>query len=461
MSPVDPAVAAIDEDVQGSESALTRQWRTAGSDESDALEPGTPIDTPSAEREPRAFGLRYGLAVFGVCFGTLPAALGGLSIKVQELVGLASAASTLGLITGVGLLSALLTEPLAGRLSDRTRSRFGMRRPWITLGAVAFVLAIIGIGFSTSIPMLAACWIIAQMGANSIQVLLLAALSDQVPEERLGKVAAIGGAAIPLGMLSAAASLSLLPTMQLRLAVPALIGGSFVLLFALTLKDRMHGSAAVGERKAVSAPGLPVGSYRDFVLAWLMKFSIMFGFGSITSFLTLILARSFAMTVPEQLKFNFMAIAISVGMMILGAAFSGWISSRFGRRKPLLLAGGLLIATGVLLVGCATMIGKSEGLTLIFIGEAVLGAGFGCFLAVDSAVAVAVAPNVATKARDLGILSVANTLPTAVAPLIGGTLLIPLGDSLAPDFGTFLWCMVAGGIAIGGASLSIFLRRVP
>ena len=46
------------------------------------------------------------------------------------------ATAHLGLVSGVGALFALIANPLAGRLSDRTTSRFGMRRPWILGGAL-------------------------------------------------------------------------------------------------------------------------------------------------------------------------------------------------------------------------------------------------------------------------------------------------------------------------------------
>ena len=42
----------------------------------------------------------------------------------------------LGWATGVGALVAVVANPLAGALSDRTGGRFGRRRPWILGGAV-------------------------------------------------------------------------------------------------------------------------------------------------------------------------------------------------------------------------------------------------------------------------------------------------------------------------------------
>lgn len=48
----------------------------------------------------------------------------------------------------IGLAVAMLMQPLAGLLSDRCTSRWGRRRPFITLGALGSSLAVIVVGFS-------------------------------------------------------------------------------------------------------------------------------------------------------------------------------------------------------------------------------------------------------------------------------------------------------------------------
>lgn len=49
--------------------------------------------------------------------------------------------ATLGLIFLIGRLWDALSDPLVGTLSDRTRSRFGRRKPWIAAGALIFALS--------------------------------------------------------------------------------------------------------------------------------------------------------------------------------------------------------------------------------------------------------------------------------------------------------------------------------
>ena len=50
-----------------------------------------------------------------------------------------------GAITTAVLLFDILTDPIIGFLSDRTRSRWGRRAPWMILGAVVLTLGSIGL----------------------------------------------------------------------------------------------------------------------------------------------------------------------------------------------------------------------------------------------------------------------------------------------------------------------------
>ncbi len=50
--------------------------------------------------------------------------------------------AAVGTILMVARLSDVLTDPLIGQLSDRTRSRFGRRKPWVMLGAPLMLLAV-------------------------------------------------------------------------------------------------------------------------------------------------------------------------------------------------------------------------------------------------------------------------------------------------------------------------------
>jgi hypothetical protein len=54
-----------------------------------------------------------------------------LALRVNSLVGIQQAPNSLAVVTGIGALLAMVANPFFGKLSDRTSSRLGMRRPWM------------------------------------------------------------------------------------------------------------------------------------------------------------------------------------------------------------------------------------------------------------------------------------------------------------------------------------------
>lgn len=414
-------------------------------------------------KEPNGFALRYAVASFGAYFAVFAPSLGGLSVKIQQLVGLDDAAKALGTVMGVGFMAGPLIQPLVGKLSDNTTSRFGMRKPWLILGSIGVMFSLTGVGLATTIPSLTIFWCLTQIFSNIVQGTLNATVADHVPENRLGTVAGIGGAAVPIGKMAAALALFLLVSDWQRLALPGILGGMLCLYFAVTLKDRIRieKKERISLRSVLSSYSFTPLLYRDYGLAWISKALVMFGIASNTSYLTLYLARSFGMSVPQQLRFNVFATACIVVTTVVGSIIGGRYSDRIGRRKPFVAGGGTLVAMGVLLLAIAPLISTgSSGLALVLCGEAMIGSGFGLFLAVDMALCIDVLPNPETRAKDLGVLSLANSLPGTIAPLAAGVIFVPLGEALHPQAGYPLWFGVASLITMVGVTLVLKIRSV-
>ncbi|KAA5831157.1 hypothetical protein F1721_20590 [Saccharopolyspora hirsuta] len=109
-----------------------------------AVDPTAPTRTapPDVPRSaPRGFVLRLGLANLGLYSALLTPVVVTMALRVAE-VAPQHKESTLGLVLGVGAVLAMIANPLFGRLSDRTRSRFGRRRPWLV--GTAAVAALLG-----------------------------------------------------------------------------------------------------------------------------------------------------------------------------------------------------------------------------------------------------------------------------------------------------------------------------
>jgi GPH family glycoside/pentoside/hexuronide:cation symporter len=89
---------------------------------------------------PRRVRAGYGVAELGIN-GVEVLIRVGLLIFYTDAVGLDPALA--GYAVAIGVLWDAVTDPLMGRISDRSRSRFGRRRVWIALGAVALAASVV------------------------------------------------------------------------------------------------------------------------------------------------------------------------------------------------------------------------------------------------------------------------------------------------------------------------------
>jgi maltose/moltooligosaccharide transporter len=81
-------------------------------------------------------------------------------------------------------LTGLLVQPLVGHLSDRSRSRFGRRRPFIAIGALLTSLGMLALGFAQTLAAaVVGLWVLTA-SANVTMQPLRALLADLLPADR-------------------------------------------------------------------------------------------------------------------------------------------------------------------------------------------------------------------------------------------------------------------------------------
>lgn len=81
----------------------------------------------------RGFLAALGLASIGAGMASLVPAVLTLSLKAAQ-IDAANATTVLSVAVGIASVFSLLAFPAIGRLSDRTTSRLGRRRPFLLLG---------------------------------------------------------------------------------------------------------------------------------------------------------------------------------------------------------------------------------------------------------------------------------------------------------------------------------------
>src|SRR3989442_2378606 len=162
-----------------------------------------------------------------------------LPLRVNSLVGIKQAPNSLALVAGIGDLVAMFGNPFFGRMSDRTSSRLGMRRPWMVIGLAGGTVGILIVALAPNIPVVLVGWCIAQLFFNALLAALVAVLPDQVPRVQRGLVSGVLGVCLPIASVSGTFLVRLFTGNPIAtFMVPCATGGVFILLFPGSLEDR-------------------------------------------------------------------------------------------------------------------------------------------------------------------------------------------------------------------------------
>lgn len=414
------------------------------------LEDSTSVSAPSR------YVPALGLAFFGLYLALITPAVVSMSFKLQHITDDATAATgALGMILGIGGLVSLVASPLAGRLSDRTTSRFGRRRPWIVGGAVVAFLSLLANGFATSVFVLGAAWAVAQVGLSCALSALTATLPDQVPAGARGKVAGVVGIATPVATLGGTGLVSLLSSDVLRFAVPALIALVLCVGFALTLKDVVLLDAPTerfGAKQFFGSFAFNVRRHPDFGWAWLARFAVNFAYIGVSTFLPMFIVERFALSEQDTIQVVFASHAVIAVSIAISSPIGGWLSDRFQNRRFFVALGGGLLVLGLLLIAFASSV------EVLLAAQLLTGLGAGAFYSVDLALATEVLPTSSDTAKDLGVLNISSALPQSLAPALG-PVVIALG-AMTPLGGYTVWYIFGAAVALAGSVLVFRIRGV-
>ncbi|GAA1947957.1 MFS transporter [Microbacterium aquimaris] len=413
-----------------------------------------PGSTPA--RTPRGYTPGLAAVNFGVYLALLTPVMVSMAFKIQHIsASTEEATAQLGMVLGVGALFALVANPLAGRLSDRTTSRFGMRRPWILGGSLVGLGGFALIGSATSIWVVLVAWCLVQASMNAVLAAANATLPDQVPIGSRGKVSGVVGITTPLGILGGNFLINFISDDFARFVVPGIIATALSVIFVLVLKDRRL------EHKPTQrfTVGQFFGSFvfnpvkhPDFGWTWLTKFLVMFGYAGIATFLPFYLTEKFGLDEQSAITTILIANLASMAAMMVSAPLGGILSDRFGKRRPFVTIAGLIMVVGLVLLAFA------PDITTLIVAQAIIGLGAGSFMSVDLALATQVLPNPEDTAKDLGVLNIANALPQSIAPTIAPAIIAFGATTVLGGYTTFY--LFGAVIALAGAVLVYRIKGV-
>ncbi len=405
-----------------------------------------------------AVGRKYivGLVVAQLVFfiALLGPATIGIGVKVQSIVPDDQKTSALGIVAGFGALFAVIGNVLFGRLSDRTTSRFGRRRPWIVGGTVVMTVAFVIMALAPSVPLLTLGWCLAQLGANATLAPFIATISDQVPKFQRGRVSALLGMAQNIGVLGGTFVAEQFADQMLILFVaPSILAIGAMIMFAFILPDqRLKGrppAMTVGEW--ITTFWLNPLKFPDFAFAWWSRFLITLATFMFTTYRLFYLQDNLGVAKEDAPRAVLIGVLVYTVALVLAAYVAGKISDRTGRRKFLVAGSTLLFGIGIFaLVHVSTVTG-------FYLVEVVLGVAFGIYVGVDLALVVDVLPNPDDAGKDLGVFNMANALPQTLAPLLGAALLA-VNSSVNQNYDLLLY--TAAGAALVGALIVLPIKKV-
>ena len=412
---------------------------------------GSAIADPSApERVGWGFIVLYAISYTGGSLLFLAPLLVSLALKVNDLVGIDAAPRNLALVTSVGSLLSIVANPLFGRLSDRTTSRFGMRRPWMVTGVAVGASGTLIVALAPNIATVLVGWCVCQVFFNATLAAQAAVLPDQVPSQQRGLVSGLIGLSVPAASVVGTYLVQAFDySTVLMFTVPCAVGALAVLLFTWRLPDKRLAPAdkppwslrELGRTFYVSPRRNP-----DFAWAFLSRFLLVTAYAFLVTYQAYYLIAQVGSSedaVPRQVYAGTVTQSI---VLVAIAPVAGRLSDGLGRRKVFVMSAAVIYA-GALFAIASTVSGY-------LVGMGIGGLGFGMYMAVDLALVVDVLPDADTAAKDLGVLNIAGALPFALAPAVAPTLLSVGGDSYA------LLYTVAGASALLGALAIVPVRGV-
>ncbi|HEY8803153.1 MAG TPA: MFS transporter [Candidatus Dormibacteraeota bacterium] len=409
-------------------------------------------ESPEPHRVGWGFMSLYTLAFMSINLLFLAPILVTLPLRINSLVGIKQAPSNLALVAGTGALVSIFGNPFFGRMSDRTSSRLGMRRPWMVIGLVGGTIGILIVALAPSIPVVLVGWCIVQLFFNALLAALVAVLPDQVPRAQRGQVSGVLGICLPIAAVSGTFLVKLFTGHPIAtFLVPCAAGGFFILLFAVALKDRRLARAARPSwslREFANTFYVRPRTSPDFAWAFGSRFLFLMAYALLTTYEAYFLLSRIGTAVADVPQQIFVGTVTQSALIVAASLIAGRLSDRTGRRKIFVFGASIVYGLAMFAVAIAS---NFNG---FLVGLAISGLGFGIYTAVDLALIADVLPNKANNAKDLGVFNIAGALPFSIAPA-SAPLILSIGGG---NFGVLY--AAAGICAIVGAAAILPVRGV-
>ncbi len=382
-----------------------------------------------------------------------------LPLRLLDFVPEAQKNTYLGLMTLTGLLMAMLAQPIAGAISDRSSFKWGQRRPFILVGSIAALCILPGIGLAGSFGAIFIVYCLLHLATNTAQGPFQAYIPDLVPPDKHGMASGFKALFEIIGGVIFVYVTSIL--MDRYVAGEASI---WLWLVLLILGIVVLGTMITTVLTIREKPGVPIGrpssalgalwetvkevlSKRDMIWFLVSRLLVFMAFTTIQQFALYYLRDVIGVENPASSTANFTIFAV-VGMLIVVWP-AGYLSDRIGR-KPIILTSGLLGALGI------GIIYLSQQYSTILWAAGLIGIALGAFNSANWALATDLVEK-GEEARYLGIANMATAGGAALARVIGPA--IDYFNNRSANLGYDFMLLVCLVYFVAGALLILKIRR--
>ena len=283
------------------------------------------------------------------------------------------AAGAAGAILFVARVWGAFTDVFAGRMVDKTTTRWGRFRPYFLFGAVPLMLMAVatfsvpaGLGHTASLFYAYATYMLFYLAYSLVNIPYgsLASAMTQLPDERAKLSSSrMLGAAIAVVALNVAVapqisrSADLQHSMTVTASVVAVIGiALYLLLFATSRESVVRDTAPVSLRQSIAA----IGRNKELLLLCLSAVLCLTGM-----FVLQTLQVYYARDVLGNVDYTILLAALTTGAIFVVSPLMPRIVASVGK-KPAFVAAGCLTAIGG--VGVALVPPSLLGLAMVFFG---------------------------------------------------------------------------------------------
>jgi Na+/melibiose symporter-like transporter len=358
----------------------------------------------------------------------------------------------LGTLTFAGLGLAMVVQPWAGSFSDRLRTRWGRRRPWMVGGTLLSLLFLALMAGVQGLWLLAAGYLLLQLASNAAHGPAQGLIPDLVPPERRGLASGIKNLFDMGGLVVTSLVAGQLmggDNATLAFAIVALVLAASTAITVLATREpvgEVTGTTAENARRPWRAD---LARYPVYTRVLISRFLILLGIYVVQGFAQYYIRDWLDVPNPAAVTGNLMAaIGVALTLLVFPA---GWLSDRVGR-WPLNIGAGVAASVGIFLLALA------RSVTAVYVFGSLIGMATGVFLSVNWALATDLIPP-DEGGKYLGLSNLA-TAGAGAASRLGGPLIDGLNAVLPGAFiGYPTTFVLAAFVTLAGAALMVGQRR--